>query len=310
MALNDQALLASGVDPAAVATLAADRPAFQANQLAAELDKLGDSVVSPEDKLTADLDALGGPVVSPATAPPDLNTQLASLGDQEVNPLDIFSDEALISDKSFSPKEHYIQKGGAAAFDAKAAARLGRIRKGQEAGRSVVGTVASQLGNIIPAVPKLIYNVGKGIASGLETGIVTPLVGTFAPEGIAREYVDESERRGAESLAGAVAETAGLVKGVGSLGKYVARKTGLAKDWSKMTDEEAFRAIIDEGEGEREVRSMAQGNIPALAPTFEALAAEGRPIRPEKVQEAAEHGGVGWLAFGAGIKLGGTAARA
>ena len=234
---SDQELLAAGVDPAAVATLAADRPIFEARQEQDALDKIAPKI-SAEEAEAAELDA-----IAPIVPAPDESAQLDAIA-PVVDPLDIFSDEALISDISFSPKEHYIQKGGAAGFDAKAAARLGRIRKGQEAGRTVLGTAAAQVKEIIPQVGRVIAGVGKGIASGLNV-FTAPAVAAVTSNDLGVEFSNLVEQQAAESLHGVVAETAGLAKGVGSLGKYISRKTGLSKDWSDMTDEEAFERSLN-----------------------------------------------------------------
>jgi hypothetical protein len=170
----------------------------------------------------------------------------------------------------------------------------------------------------VEGVKKAAVETGKGMFGWAANTVKALKDSPVAVKALFHQELTPEERdtfynRLREQTEGAAGTATGLL-GLGEMavkaGKKAAQWIGAAPSPKDYTSADMDHALVNEIANRGTMARAASGNIPGLKDTVAALAEAGKPIRPEKVSEAAAGSPFVWKGMGLAFETAGAAARA
>ena len=254
------------------------------------------------------------------------------------DPLDVYTDDQLLEDKTFNTEDYFRAHQVAIESDPKKTARVIELHRkaksrGMQWGEFGKG-LASAAGEIVASpygaltfagkaaagetagpktagetIPGMLWNLGRTVMGGLDQAATLPFMPSSIGRKIGRVLVGETAkeaetrkleklREGTEALSGVVADTAGLAKSAKNLGEKVWRKLPGTSTWDEMPAEDVLAHLRAGAADKQALEELSQGETVALEATRNELKAKGIPVRPEEVARHQEGGMSSWLTYG------------
>jgi hypothetical protein len=170
----------------------------------------------------------------------------------------------------------------------------------------------------VEGVKKAAVETGKGMFGWAANTVKALKDSPVAVKALFHQELTPEERdtfynRLREQTEGAAGTATGLL-GLGEMavkaGKKAAQWIGAAPSPKDYTSADMDHALVNEIANRGTMARAASGDIPGLKDTVAALAEAGKPIRPEKVSEAAAGSPFVWKGMGLAFETAGAAARA